>query len=101
MSKDKKIKVECFTSNLCSNCKQAKTVLTEVIEVIGAEYFELEFIDVIKNIDRSVEAGVLTTPSLLVNLQLVCSTFPSPAALNEILKTSLNDYCQQAAIRDI
>lgn len=76
-------------------------MLVELIEEIGTEYFELEFIDVIKNIDRSVEAGVLTTPTLFVNHQLVCSTFPGLEALNAILKQSLKDNCQQAALHDL
>lgn len=85
MMGDNKIKVECFTSNRCSKCKQAKQVLSELITEIGEENFELEFIDVVKNIDRSVEAGILTTPSLVINQQLISSPLPKQKTLKTIL----------------
>jgi glutaredoxin len=86
MSEDKPIKVELYTSNICPKCKHARQMLTELVSEIGNDKFELEFIDVVKNIDRSVQQGVLTTPSLVIDHQLVSSSLPNRHELSAMLK---------------
>ncbi len=89
MTGDKRIKVELFTSNVCPKCKQAKHLLAELIAGLGEENFDLEFIDVVKNIDRSVEAGILATPSLIIDHQISSSVMPGHKELSALLKKSL------------
>lgn len=85
------IKVELFTSNICPKCKKAKQMLADLVAEMGGENFYLEFIDVVKNIDRSVEMGILTTPSLIINNKLISSPLPKRNELKDILVKSLKE----------
>ncbi len=63
--------MELYTSNLCPRCKQAQTMLRELIDELGPQRYRLEIIDVVEHIDRSVEQGILRTPSLVIDRQLI------------------------------
>ncbi len=77
--------IALYTSNLCPRCKQARALLTELIDELGGQDFELEMVDVVKNIDRSVAQGVLTTPSLVINDQLI-GALPAREQLRKLLQ---------------
>jgi len=83
------VKVELFTSNICSRCVQAKTLLSDLVDEIGDQQFELRFVDVVENLDYAVEMGVLATPALGVNGELVCHSLPGKRKLREILMKQL------------
>ena len=83
------IEVELFTSNVCSRCVQAKTLLRELIDELGDEQFELRFVDVVENLDHAVALGVLATPSLAVNGELICPSLPGKRKLRELLMKQL------------
>jgi len=70
------IKIELFSSNLCSNCVKTRQNLTDLVTELGSDNFDLKFIDVVENIDYSVEMGVLTTPSLAVENKLLADPIP-------------------------
>ncbi len=77
--------VELFTSNVCSRCVQAKATLRELIDELDDAPFELRFIDVIENLDYAVEIGVLATPALAVNGELISTSIPGKRKLRELL----------------
>ena len=77
--------IELYTSNLCPRCKQARALLFELVDELGKQDFELEIIDVIKNIDRSVAKGILATPSLIINNQLI-GALPAREQLRKLLQ---------------
>lgn len=93
------IKVELFTSNLCSKCKKAKRMLADLVAEMGEENFDLEFIDVVKNIDRSVEMGILRTPSLVINHRLISRSLPNRNELKTMLEKLFVENGQQQAVQ--
>lgn len=82
-------KVELFTADLCPRCGQAKEDLRAVIDELGAEHFDLCLINVVKNLDRAVELGVLSTPAIVVEGELVFAAMPSRKKLKATLEQSL------------
>ena len=81
--------VELFSSNVCSRCAQAKTDLRELIDELGAQQFELRFIDVVENLEYAVEVGVLATPALAVNGELISTSLPGKRKLRGLLTKQL------------
>ena len=82
--------VDLFSSNVCSRCAQAKTDLRELIDELGAQQFELRIIDVVENLDYAVEVGVLATPALAVNGELIATSLPGKRKLRELLMRQLS-----------
>ena len=82
-------KVELFTADLCPRCDQAKEDLHAVIDELGAEHFDLCLVNVVKNLDRAVELGVLSTPAIVVEGELVFAGMPSRKKLKATLEQSL------------
>lgn len=71
------IKVDLYTSNVCSRCIRAKDQLSHIIKKLGAEKFDLNHIDVVERIDDAIALGILAAPSIVINNQLVFSTMPT------------------------
>jgi len=89
VTKNRAIKIELFSSNLCQKCVRVRQDLADLVAELGDENFDLEFVDVVKNIDHSVEMGVLTTPSLVIDGKLVASPVPKKRELKTILQQLL------------
>jgi hypothetical protein len=64
---------------------EAKAVLRELVAELGEQQFELRFVDVVENLDHAVEVGVLATPALAVNGELICSSLPGKRKLRKLL----------------
>ena len=82
------VKVELFTSDLCPRCSRAKAELRTVIDDLGAEYFELCLVNVVKHLDRAVALGVLSTPAMAIEGELVFAPLPR----KNVLKAALKQY---------
>ncbi len=78
-------RVELFTSNVCPRCAQARTVLRELVDEFDEGLFELRFVDVVDQLDYAVEIGVMTTPALAVDGELLCAALPGKRKLRELL----------------
>jgi len=85
-----KVQLELFTANVCAYCAQAKSVLSGLVEELDNDQIELKFIDVVENIDHAVAMGVLVTPALTVNGQLVFSPLPDRKTVLQALEAELN-----------
>lgn len=85
------VQIELFTANLCKRCVQAKSVLTELVEELGYDQFNVTFVDVVENLDHAVATGVLATPALVVNGQLVFSPLPDRGRIFQFLKAKLQE----------
>ncbi len=83
------VKVELFTADFCSRCAGARTALVRAIEDLGQERFELRLLDVLEEIDHAVALGVLATPAIAVDGELVHPARPTVDKFRVILRDHL------------
>jgi len=81
-------KVEVFTAPGCGKCGKAKQVLETMVNEMGADKFEWREINILQEMDYAIELGVLSTPSIAINGELVFTALPSVKQLQQ----TLNDY---------
>ena len=81
------VKVEVFTAPGCSKCGQAKVVLQRVAEALGG--VEWKEVNVLEDLDRAVALGVLSTPAIAIDGELVYTGLPSAARLRAELERRL------------
>ena len=79
------VTVELFTSGGCPHCARAMKLLTRVGKSIGADQLVLQQVDVVKEIDHAVALGVLSTPAVAVDGELLFTSLPSEKKLYEEL----------------
>ncbi len=89
MNTRRMVKVELFTADFCSRCAGARTALVEAIEDLGQEQFELRLLDVVEEIDHAVEVGVLATPAIAVDGELVHPARPTVDKFRVLLRNHL------------
>lgn len=80
------MKIELFYAPGCAQCAAATPALeaAALAAVSSVEWLEVNVLD---NLDRAVELGVLTLPALAVDGELVFAALPSPTQLvAELLK---------------
>jgi glutaredoxin len=78
------IKVEIFSSPGCGKCGHAKTLLRQLADEIGG--VEWREVNVLNELDYAVSLGVLSTPAIAINGELVFSSLPSTAKLRAVLE---------------
>jgi len=83
------IKVEVFSSPGCGKCGHAKDVLRKLADEIGAEQISWRDINILEELDYAVELGVLSTPSIAIDDELVFSSLPSAKKLRGELLSRL------------
>lgn len=81
-------KVEVFTAPGCGKCGKAKHVLAAIVNQMGADRFEWREINILHEMDYAIELGVLSTPSIAINGELVFTALPSAKQLEK----TLTDY---------
>ena len=89
MNTRKTVKVELITADFCSRCAGARTALVRAIEDLGQERFELRLLDVLEEIDHAVALGVLATPAIAVDGELVHPARPTVDKFRVILRDHL------------
>lgn len=78
------IKVEVFSSPGCGKCGHARDVLRRLAaEMDSVEWRE---VNVLKEMDYAVALGVLSTPAIAIDGELVFSSLPSAAKLRSALE---------------
>ena len=84
------VKIDLYTSNACSRCVDAKQRVRAAVDTLSStgEQFELHFIDVVEHIDRAVALGILATPAIVIEGELIFSTLPT----DKKLQTELAKY---------
>ncbi len=83
------IKIEVFSSPGCSKCAHAKVVLQRLVADIGEDTLQWREVNILKELDYAVEVGVLSTPAVAIDGELVFATLPSAARLRAELETRL------------
>ncbi len=83
------LKVEVFSSPGCSKCGHAKEVLRKIAEELGGGRITWREVNVLEELDYAVRLGVLSTPAIAVNGELVFTALPSARKLRETLEQRL------------
>jgi small redox-active disulfide protein 2 len=74
------MKIEVVDSPGCTKCKKAKEVARKVASEYGLEYRELH---VFKDVERIVELGVVITPTIAIDGEIVFTKIPKEDELRE------------------
>ncbi len=85
------IKIELFSASNCSRCVNAKKQLQNMINEIAnckVDYYELNVID---KLDYAVSLGVLITPAIAINGELIFSAMPTLKQLQKELNKYLDE----------
>ena len=88
------IKVELFAAPGCTRCARAKEQLQRIVEDIGSDRLKWRAIEVLDEIDYAVAIGVLSTPAIAIEGELVFTALPSSTTL----RRSLEDRLAQEAV---
>ena len=83
------IKVEVFTAPGCAKCGRAKQVLEDIVNGMSASKFEWREVNILQEMDYAIELGVLSTPSIAINGELVFTALPSAKQLLQALENSI------------
>jgi len=78
-------KVEVFTAPGCGKCGKAKDVLENTVNKMSKD-IEWREVDILKEMDYAVELGVLATPAIAINGELVFTALPSQKQLQQALQ---------------
>ena len=81
------IKVEIFSSPGCSKCGHARDVLRKLALELDGSQITWQEVNILEELDHAVSLGVLATPSIAINDELVFTSLPSAKKLrNELLR---------------
>ncbi|TCK17860.1 thioredoxin-like protein [Thiogranum longum] len=83
------IKVEVFSSPGCSKCGHAKEALRKLVDELGGDKIDWREVNILDELDYAVELGVLSTPAIAINGELLFSGLPSVRKLRAALETRL------------
>jgi thiol-disulfide isomerase/thioredoxin len=84
-----KILVEIFSAPGCAKCKESRQALKSVAEELDGERFEWRDVNILQEMDRAVELGVMSPPSLAIDGELVFPALPTPQRLRAELSKRL------------
>lgn len=77
--------VEVLTASGCGRCQKASALAREVIGELGDGRIQYREINVLEEIDYAVQLGVLSTPAIALNGELVFPAPPSRARLHQAI----------------
>jgi len=83
------LKIEVFSSPGCGKCGHAKEVLRTLADELGGEKVQWREVNILDEMDHAIELGVLSTPSIAINNELVFSSLPSAKKLRVELEARL------------
>lgn len=75
------IKVEVFSSPGCAKCAQAKAVLKAVAEALGQDKVTWREVNILEEMDYAVDLGVMSSPAIAIDGELMFSSLPSAGKL--------------------
>jgi len=75
------IRVEVFVSSDCQRCDCTVQIVQRIAADLDDEIFKWRKVDVIEELDYAVELGVLATPSVAIDGNLIFTAAPSIKAL--------------------
>lgn len=75
------IKVEVFSSPGCAKCAQAKAVLKAIAEELGQDKVTWREVNILEEMDYAVDLGVMSSPAIAIDGELMFSSLPSARKL--------------------
>jgi predicted DsbA family dithiol-disulfide isomerase len=85
----KKIKIELFSANACSRCFKAKKCIKAMIDEFGNKTIVYRELDVLEELDYAVALGILATPAIAIDGELIFSGMPSINRLQDEINKRL------------
>jgi len=86
------IMIEIFSSPGCSKCGHAREVLRKLAEERGAGKVEWREVNILEDMDRAVALGVMSTPAIAFDGELVFTGLPSAKKLRRELEKRLTSH---------
>ena len=83
------LQLEFFYSPYCSRCRKARQQVRSLAASWSKEHLRLRELDVLHELDRAVAVGVLQTPALAIDGELIAGPIPARAALEKLLRQRL------------
>ena len=83
------LNIEIFSSPGCGKCGHAKAVLQKLAQELGGDSIQWREVNILDELDHAVSLGVMTTPSIAINGELVFSSLPSAKKLSAELERRL------------
>lgn len=83
------IRVEVFSSPGCGKCAQAKALLKNVAEKLGKDKVNWRDVNILDEMDYAVALGVMSSPAIAIDGELVFSGLPSAEKLRDVLNQRL------------
>lgn len=84
------IEVEVFASHGCNQCGQARDVLRTLVTELGGDAIHWREVNVLEELDHAVDLGVLSTPAIAIDGELVFTGLPSTRKLRAELERRLH-----------
>jgi predicted DsbA family dithiol-disulfide isomerase len=84
------VMIEVFSAPACGKCSQARERLRPVVENFGGERVQWREVDVLDDMERAVELGVLSTPAIAIDGELLFTGSPSEKALRDAVEAALD-----------
>lgn len=83
------LKIEIFSSPGCGKCGHAKEELRRLADELGGDKIQWREVNILDEMDHAIELGVLSTPSIAINSELVFASLPSEKKLRAELEKQL------------
>lgn len=83
--------VEVLTASGCGHCQKAKTLAKETIAELGDNRIQYREVNVVEEIDYAVRLGMLSTPAIALDGELVFPAPPSKAKLRQAILDRLGE----------
>jgi len=84
------IKVEVFSSPGCSKCGHARELLKKIAQEQGAHSLSWREVNILEELDYAVQLGVLSTPAIAIDGELIFTGLPSARKLQTVLEQRIN-----------
>lgn len=84
------ITVEVFSSPGCSKCSHARELLKKIATEKGEDCIHWREVNILEELDYAVSLGVLSTPAIAIDGQLVFTGLPSVRKLQSVLEARIS-----------
>lgn len=77
------VRIEFFFAGGCSKCSEVREALREAARSPDVEWRE---VDIAKDPNRAVDVGVISTPAVAIDGELIFKTMPTAAELRNAIR---------------